>query len=77
MGRGRLSLALLALVLGTRPAMTLATMLHYHHEHYGIMEERVSVQRTRPNDFLVRFSHQEDLELILNNQRPGSAPFTL
>jgi hypothetical protein len=57
--------------------MTPTAMLHYLHEHYGITEERVSVRQTRPDDFLVRFSHQEDLELILNSQRLGGAPFAL
>ncbi|CAD6272682.1 unnamed protein product [Miscanthus lutarioriparius] len=72
-----LSLALVALVLGTRPAVTPAAMLHYLHEHYGITEERVTVRRTRPDDFLVRFSRQADLELVLDNQRPEGAPFAL
>lgn len=52
-------------------------MLHYLHEHYDITEERVTVRRTRPDDFLVCFSRQVDLELVLDNQRPVGAPFTL
>lgn len=66
-----LSLALLALVLGTRPAVTPAMMLQHLHVHYSITEERVSVRWTRPDDFLVRFSHQEDLDLVLSNQKAG------
>ncbi|CAD6222371.1 unnamed protein product [Miscanthus lutarioriparius] len=72
-----LSLALLALVLGTRPAVTPVAMLYYLQEHYGITEEHVSVRRTRPDDFLVRFSHQEDLDLVLYNQRPEGVSFAL
>lgn len=72
-----LSLALLALVLGNSPAVTPSVMLQHLCVHYGIAEERVSVWRTRPDDFLVRFSHQEDLDLVFSNQRLEGAPFVL
>lgn len=72
-----LSLALLALVLGTRSAVTPAAMLHYLHDFYGIPEERVSVRQARPNDFIMRFGRQEDLDLVLNSECPTGAPFVL
>jgi hypothetical protein len=72
-----LSNALLALVLGTRPPVSPAMILHHLQEHYGIAADRVTVRRTRPDDFIVRFNRQEDLELVLANQRPAGAPFTL
>lgn len=56
-----LSMALVALVLGTRPAVTPAAMVQYLYDHYGIPEDRISFWRTRPDDFLVRFTRQDDL----------------
>jgi hypothetical protein len=72
-----LSLALVALVLGTRPAVTPAALVQYLYDHYSIPEDRISVRRTRPDDLLVRFSRQDDLHLVLDNQRPDGAPFFL
>lgn len=51
-----LSLALLALVTGTRPHVSSAMVLAYLDQHFGIAEDHVSIRRTRPDDFLVRFS---------------------
>lgn len=51
-----LSLALLALMLGTRPLVTLAMMLQHLHDHYGITEDRVTVRTMRPDDFIIQFS---------------------
>jgi hypothetical protein len=70
-------MALLALVLGTRPTVTPAMVLAHLGEHFGILEDRVSVRRTRPDDFLVRFTHPEDLELVLSSPVPEGSPFVL
>jgi predicted flavoprotein YhiN len=70
-------MALVALVLGTRPTVTRAAMLHYLQEFYDIVEGAVSICRTRSDDFIVRFARQEDLDSVLNHQRPTSAPFAL
>jgi hypothetical protein len=72
-----LSLALLALVLGTRPLVTPAMMLQHLHDHYGITEDRVTVRTTRPDDFIIRFSSQEDLERVLSTPEPAVAAFVL
>lgn len=72
-----LSSALLALVLGTRPAVTPAAVTLHLAEFYGISEDRVSVCRTTPDDFIVRFRQVADLELVFNNQRPAGAPLIL
>jgi hypothetical protein len=63
-----LLLALLVLVLGTRPAVTPAMMLHHLQEHFGIAGNQVTVRRTRPDDFIVRFSQREDLERVLSDR---------
>lgn len=42
-------------------------MLHYLHEFHGISEDRTSVRRTKPDNFIVRFSHQRDLDIVLAN----------
>lgn len=67
----------LVLVLGTRPTVTPAAMLHYLQEFYGITEDRISIRRTKPNDFIVRFARQEDLDLVLNHLCLVGAPSTL
>lgn len=72
-----LSLALLALVLGTRPAVTLAMMMNHLQEYFSITDEHVFIQRTRPDDFIVRFSHREDLERVLATPLPEGAHFSL
>lgn len=68
-----LSLALLALVVGTRSAVTPAMVLAHLVERYGVMDGRVTMRRTRPDDFIVRFSHREDLEMVLRSLRPSVA----
>ncbi|CAD6234865.1 unnamed protein product [Miscanthus lutarioriparius] len=72
-----LSMALLALLVGTRPVVTPTMVLDHLEEHFGIPDDRVSVRRTRPNDFIVRFSRREDLERVLSAAPPERAPFTL
>ena len=62
-----LSMALLALVLGTRPPVTPALLLQHLYDHYGFLEDRVMVRRTRPDDFIMRFSNQDDLQRVLDN----------
>jgi hypothetical protein len=72
-----LSLALLALVLGTRPATTPAMMLQYLQDFYNVDGDSVTVRRTRPDDFIVRFTRREDLEHVLSSPPPVGAPFAL
>lgn len=72
-----LSIALVALVLGTRPLVTPTIVLEHLGRHYGISEDRVSVRRTRLDDFIVRFSQVNDLELVLGSTPPAGSPFTL
>jgi hypothetical protein len=46
-------------------------------EHFGVTEDRVTVHPTRTEDFIIRFSHREDLELVQGTPTPGGAPFAL
>ncbi|XP_066337435.1 uncharacterized protein [Miscanthus floridulus] len=72
-----LSLALLALVIGTRPLVTPAMAREHLAGFFGITDDRAMVCRTRPDDFIVRFTRQEDLELVVSTPHPARAPFTL
>ena len=70
-----MSTALLALVLGTRPAVTTAMVTNQLRGHFGIDDSTFSVRRTRPDDFIVRFTRQEDLDVVLRTPWPTAAPF--
>lgn len=72
-----LSMVLLALVLRTRPPVTPAMMLQHLSDHYGVHGADVTVHRTRPDDFIVRFSRQEDLDHVLSSPEPQGAPFVV
>ncbi|CAD6214183.1 unnamed protein product [Miscanthus lutarioriparius] len=53
------------MVIGTRPLVTSA-MVHAHlDDHYGISDDRVTIDPTKPDDFIVRFAHPEDIKLVL------------
>lgn len=70
-------MALLALVVGTWPAVSPTMMLAYLHQHFGISEDRVTVRHTWSDDFIVRFTEQADLDRVLRTPSPESAPFAL
>lgn len=72
-----LLLALLAMVVGTRPAVTLAMVLEHLQQHFGIDGGAVLVRRTRPNDFIVRFVDRADLERVLASRPIDGEPFVL
>lgn len=72
-----LSFALLALVLGKRPAVTPAAMVQCLQDFYNIDGETLIVRRTRPDDFIVRFTSVDDLERVLGSPTPEGAPFVL
>lgn len=57
--------------------MTTAMVRAHLAEVFGIANGRVSVRRHWPDDFIVRFSRQEDLELVLGTPSPATAPFAL
>lgn len=72
-----LSLALVAMVVGTRPLVSTAMMRSHLSEIYGVTEELFSVHRYRPEDFIVRFSRPKDLEIVLGTLTPDDVPSPL
>ena len=47
-----MSLALLAMVVGTRPAVTLAMVRAHLVEYFGVTEDHATVHRMRPDDYI-------------------------
>lgn len=73
-----LSLALVAMVGGTKPAVSLAMVRDYVRINFGIVDDAVSMLRHAPQDFIVRFRRREDLEAVLGTPvAREAAPFTL
>lgn len=70
-------LALLAVVVGSRPPVSSAMVRTYLETYFGVMDDRATVRRTRPDDFIVCFTRIEDLELVLRTPTPPAAPFAL
>ncbi|CAD6226871.1 unnamed protein product [Miscanthus lutarioriparius] len=53
-------------------------MIRMHlQQHFSIDEDHISVRRTRPDDFIVRFTNQLDLDAVLSTPSPPRAPFIL
>ena len=72
-----LSLALVALVGGTRPSVMPAMVREHLWVGFGVDDAAMSVMRHAPEDFIVRFSHRVDLERVLAATSDGLAPFML
>ena len=73
-----LSLALVAMNGGARPPVTLAMVREHIRRCFLIDDADMSVLRHAPEDFIVRFSHREDLEWVLHVPPPeGASPFFL
>lgn len=60
-----LGLALVCLVAGTRPAVSTSMVSEYLMNYFGFEVATFSVRRHDPEDFIVRFAHQQDLEAVL------------
>jgi hypothetical protein len=70
-----LSLALVAMVGGTRPAVSTAMVRDHLNAEFGIPVETVSVHRHSPEDLIVRFQRRDDLERVLHAPvAPAGAP---
>lgn len=73
-----LSLALVAMVGRTRPVVSPAMVRDHLRASFGINGGAISVLRHVPEDLIVRFSHREDLKMVLATPPPSeAAPFTL
>jgi hypothetical protein len=71
------SLAMVALVLGNRPPVSTAMVRAHLSESFGIGSDRVSVHRFWPDDFIARFRHREDLDMVLGTPPPLRSNFAL
>lgn len=71
-----LSLALVCLVVGTRPEVSTAMVGEYLMHYFGFDPANFSVRRHDPEDFIVRFAHQHELETVLQTVVPDP-PFRL
>lgn len=71
-----LSLALVAIVAGTRPPVSPDMVRSYLATYFGLGDDLVSVRRHEPKDFIVRFARHEDREAVLHTVIQG-APFCL
>jgi len=72
-----LSLALVALVVGTRPPVTPAMVASQLQEVFGLDGASFTVKRFWPDDFIVCFSREVDLNVVLSSEWPAGAPFSL
>ena len=74
-----LSLALVALVGGTRPPVTPAMVREHLRDQFNIEDDVMSVLWHAPEDFIVRFRSRDDLERVLNSRPPpvAASPFVL
>lgn len=67
-----LGFALVAMVGGTRPAVSPAMVATYLLEHFDIMAREAVIRRHDPEDFIVRFRRREDRDRVLASP-PGGA----
>lgn len=65
-----LGLALVCLVAGTRPEISTGMVGEYLMHYYGLDPANFSVRRHDPEDFIVRFTHQHELETVLQTEVP-------
>jgi hypothetical protein len=71
-----LGLALVAMVGGSRPAVSTAMVTSYLFERFDITSLDAEVRRHEPEEFVVRFRHREDRDQVLAT-RPTGAPLPL
>lgn len=71
-----LKLVLVVVVGGTRPPVSPAMVRAFLASHYGIEEASAIVHHHNLEDFMVRFSRHEDMELVLGTP-VIDAPFSL
>lgn len=72
-----LSLALVALVGGTRPPVSPVMVPDHLRTQFDIDDAAMSVMCHEPEDFIVRFSHHDDLERVLAAPPDDVASFML
>lgn len=70
-----LSLALVAVVGGTRPVVEVAQVRWLFRQYFQI--EEVDICIFQPEDFLIQFRSEADLERVFRSPYPEAAPFKL
>lgn len=68
--------ALVAVVAGTRPPVSMDMVRSYLATYFGLGDDLVFVHRHDPEDFIVQFARHEDREAVLRTVIQG-APFSL
>ena len=69
-----LRLALVANVAGNRPSVSTAMLRDHLVQHFGLTAGEFDVRRHFPEDFVVRFQHDADRDLVLASRRPSALP---
>jgi hypothetical protein len=72
-----LQLALVTIISGNRPPVSMDQVCHWIQEHYDIPSDSVTVQHFQPEDFLITFSFYDDMLHVLHNPLPQDASFVL
>jgi hypothetical protein len=76
-GDERIANALVAVVGGTRPAVSPAQVLHYLTSFYQVAEHQVVVCRSAPDDFILLFLDRVVADKVLLSDLPMGSPFVL
>lgn len=71
-----LSVALVAIVTGTRPRVSTLDIYEALQNRFSISRANVDVRGHEPEDFLVRFRHGEDRDRVLASRGWGASPTT-
>lgn len=69
--------ALVAVIGGTRPQVSVSQVKAWLREHFGIDETEVTVHLYQPEDFLIVFHYADDMMRVLHAPPPPNAPFHL
>jgi hypothetical protein len=72
-----LSSALVAMVVGTRSAVSPAQVLDYLSSHFQVVTSEVRVRRSRPDDFLLFFNDGAVADRVLHAPSPAAGVFSL
>lgn len=65
-----LSRALVALIGGMRPEVTTVMVRRHLRDHYGLLEESITVCCHVPEDFLMTFTSRHDCDMVLHSVPP-------
>jgi hypothetical protein len=72
-----LDLALVAMIGGTRPTVTVAELQRWLAVRFGIPGDSVKICRYFPEDILITFSSYDDMVRVLHDRPPVGTPLTI